>query len=197
MDTRSRLTFVRHSHLQEYKTKKGYVNKIPYDVYRCECGTEKVIRREHVKRGKTLSCGCLNRELSSKRMHSGLNLIQYRVSGGNKGNRLGGGGKKGQIAHNKGKIYLKDNPPGEKYVSEGRLDAIFYGVEGEIHSLKIADEWIEFDPKFVKPKYLPVVELLKKGWEVRDIAKRLDMGESTLYKLTHIWRNGGRVKWNL
>ncbi len=193
----SRLTFIRHDHFKEYKTKKGYITKIPYNLYQCECGKTKVIRREHVKRGFTKSCGCLNRELSSQRMHSGLNLIQYRISGGNEGNVNGGGGKKGQKAHNKGKIYLKNNPPGEKYVTEERLDAIFLGLEGEIHSLRIADEWLDFDPKFVKPQHLPVVELLKKGWEVRAIAKHLNMGESTLYKLTHIWKNGGRVKWNL
>jgi hypothetical protein len=37
-------------------------------LYRCECGTEKIIGVDPVKRGKTRSCGCLGREISAARM---------------------------------------------------------------------------------------------------------------------------------
>src|SRR5699024_5167766 len=36
--------------------------------FKCECGNTKVININQVKRGKTNSCGCLNRESASKRM---------------------------------------------------------------------------------------------------------------------------------
>lgn len=34
----------------------------------CDCGTEKVVRGSSLTSGKTVSCGCYRRELSSKRM---------------------------------------------------------------------------------------------------------------------------------
>src|SRR5699024_12108656 len=36
--------------------------------FKCECGNTKVININQVKRGKTNSCGCLNRESASKRI---------------------------------------------------------------------------------------------------------------------------------
>ena len=35
-------------------------------LYRCECGTEKMIRRDRVNGGHTTSCGCLHREKAAK-----------------------------------------------------------------------------------------------------------------------------------
>jgi hypothetical protein len=35
---------------------------------RCECGEEKVIMFQHLKNGRTKSCGCLNKELSTERI---------------------------------------------------------------------------------------------------------------------------------
>ena len=40
-------------------------------------------------------------------------------------------------AHNKGKVYVKDNPPGDKYVTPERHDAMYWGLEGEVHSLRV------------------------------------------------------------
>jgi len=64
----------------------------------------------------------------------------------NLGNINGGGGKKGQKAHNKGKIFLRDDPRKGtaqggtgSYVTPERADAIFYGMEGEIHSLRVRE----------------------------------------------------------
>ena len=62
---KSRLTFVKFARFQDFTTKRGYITRVPYNLYRCTCGTLKEIRQEHVKRGKTLSCGCLNREMAA------------------------------------------------------------------------------------------------------------------------------------
>ena len=43
-------------------TRKGYA------IFQCGCGERKEIRKDHVKGGKTNSCGCLRRESSSKSM---------------------------------------------------------------------------------------------------------------------------------
>jgi len=37
-----------------------------YLVVRCDCGTLKEVRADHIRNGKTLSCGCLRVELSRK-----------------------------------------------------------------------------------------------------------------------------------
>ncbi len=44
--------------------------KVRFQMYwwcKCECGVIKSIRYDHLKDGTTLSCGCLNREITSKR----------------------------------------------------------------------------------------------------------------------------------
>jgi hypothetical protein len=45
-----------------------------YRLVRCDCGTEKRVRRDHLMTGKTRSCGCLHKRLASERigkMHEG------------------------------------------------------------------------------------------------------------------------------
>ena len=37
---------------------------------KCECGTEKIVPAQNLKTGKSKSCGCLNRELASIRLHN-------------------------------------------------------------------------------------------------------------------------------
>ena len=49
--------------------------------YQCDCGVVKSIYKSNVKHGKTKSCGCLNRRLSSERMR-GENNCQYRSGEG-------------------------------------------------------------------------------------------------------------------
>jgi hypothetical protein len=50
-------------------------------VYRCECGTEKEVRRTHVNAGRVLSCGCLNRSIHAAKLRThGLSKTpEYRV----------------------------------------------------------------------------------------------------------------------
>ena len=50
------------NYLTELKVEK---NKSPhkYSLYRCKCGTEKVIRKSHVTKGKIVSCGCYKKKI--------------------------------------------------------------------------------------------------------------------------------------
>ena len=43
-----------------------YIGKSRW-LCQCDCGNKKVIRTDHLKNGATISCGCYNREASSKR----------------------------------------------------------------------------------------------------------------------------------
>jgi len=101
----SRLTYVRFSHLKKDKYKearrKGTVIRRvrKYNLYKCECGNEVVVREDTAKDGNTLSCGCLSRENSSKRMKK---LIA-------KGLNKFGGGKKGQKSSIKGRFCIFDD----------------------------------------------------------------------------------------
>lgn len=36
-------------------------------VVKCDCGKEKIVRSDHMKSGRTKSCGCLSREMASDR----------------------------------------------------------------------------------------------------------------------------------
>ena len=47
----------------------------------CQCGTEKYIRYEHILSGATKSCGCLNKELASKRaLKHGHKRNKYNIT---------------------------------------------------------------------------------------------------------------------
>lgn len=52
-----------------------------YWLCRCDCGKTKAVRKDHLIRGKTLSCGCLHGETTSrlKRIHGGSNTPEYRI----------------------------------------------------------------------------------------------------------------------
>ena len=122
----NRLTFLKRHHLKDYIRPNGYVQKILYNLYQCSCGNTTVVRKGLV--GKhVFSCGCLRRET--------------RIRMNAEGNRGPGGCRpKNGVrapAHNKGKVYVKDNPPGEKYITPERHDAMYWGLEGEVHSLRV------------------------------------------------------------
>lgn len=136
----NRLTFVRFSHFVEYKHKGKFVQKIPHDVYQCSCGNQKTIERYKVKNGRTRSCGCLAKEVHSKRMKS-EEMVKHRRVGGNEGNKYGAGPKKGNVPFNKGKVFMPDRPgrfgSTGYYVTPERADAIHYGLDGEVHSARV------------------------------------------------------------
>ncbi len=48
----------------------------PYGVYVCECGTTKVVRDDHVKSGRTRSCGCLSKRSAKSRGLSMRKMVQ-------------------------------------------------------------------------------------------------------------------------
>ena len=138
----NRLTFERFAYFKDYIRPTGYVQKVPYNWYRCSCGNKTAVRKGlaglHI-----FSCGCLRRET--------------RIRMNAEGNRGPGGCRpKNGVrapAHNKGKIYVKDNPPGEKYVTPERHDAMYYGLEGEVHALRVR-EAPNKGKKFVDGKYV-------------------------------------------
>ena len=45
----------------------GYLGKGAYWHCQCVCGTERDVQAEHLRNGVSLSCGCLNRKLTSER----------------------------------------------------------------------------------------------------------------------------------
>ena len=115
---KNRLTFVKFHHFYHY-TRKGYTEKIPFDVYRCECGKEVVKRRVSVKSenpNSVFSCGCLRMENVRKLHSSGLAV---------KGNKAGR--KKGCTPHNKGKVRITQNGK-IRYVNDRELAELHYGV---------------------------------------------------------------------
>jgi hypothetical protein len=118
----NRLTFVKFHHFSHY-TRKGYTEKIPFDLYRCECGNEVVRRRTCVKSenpNSIFSCGCLRMENVRKLHTSGL---------ATKGNKRGA--RKGHIPHNKGKTRITENGK-IRYVDDQELREIYYGVTSSV-----------------------------------------------------------------
>ena len=64
--SKSRLTFLKHSHNKIYIDKNGYKNTTVYNIYKCECGNLKTASRSHVKTLQVKSCGCLKKESDRK-----------------------------------------------------------------------------------------------------------------------------------
>ena len=91
-----RLTFVRHHHTRNYTRPSGFIEKVPYCLYQCVCGKQKVLRKSSVtdkRRNSAWSCGCLRLE----------NLQKIREKGLNKN----GDGRKGKPSPNKGKVRIE------------------------------------------------------------------------------------------
>lgn len=129
--TNQRLTFVRFSHFKHYTSPTtGKSQDVPYDVFKCICGKEHIAQRRLVKEGRIRSCGCLNAQLASIRMK------KLNDAGRMKHNNRRSYKRQRYWASNKGKIrqYRED---GSWYmVTPERADAIYYGLEGEVHSLR-------------------------------------------------------------
>src|SRR5215475_16021856 len=67
-----RWTVVSFSHKKKHPNPKFRLVHIYWNC-RCLCGTESIVRGRELVRGKTLSCGCLARELRSLRARHGHN----------------------------------------------------------------------------------------------------------------------------
>ena len=102
-------------------------------LYRCRCGTEKVIRKSNV--GKTVkSCGCLLRKIQKK---FGKDYATYR---------------KGRIPWNKGLTGIKTSPfnhPSHKWKT-GKIK--IENADGSIEWVKVSDEKIGSKHKWAKLK---------------------------------------------
>jgi len=119
-----RLTYIRSVGLKKHKS---------YALYRCSCGKLKVLQKYRVDSGETRSCGCLRIEKALET----LSKIprEKKAEGGRKSRtRLGSG--------HKGKVRITDPETGRfKYVSPGRADALFYGLDGEVEP-----SWVQPTP---------------------------------------------------
>ena len=76
-DKYGRLTIVKEIEL--YITPTG--NKFRQVLCSCECGTKKTIVLHNLRNGKTISCGCFNKEINSKLKitHGLTNTPEYKT----------------------------------------------------------------------------------------------------------------------
>ena len=68
--------------------KHGYVNKVPYFMCRCDCGTEKPVRSPTLQAGTSKSCGCLVTEIKNSRSAKDNSLNQTLMPPGHTGLRF-------------------------------------------------------------------------------------------------------------
>jgi len=118
---KKRLTFIRNVYKKIYTRPNGYTETKLYDLYKCDCGNEKIVCRQSVqsKASKsTWSCGCLRVENMRRLIAKGLNRNPGNLS------------RAGKTPHNKGKvaIYLDGR---KKFVTKQEADRIlsdlYYG----------------------------------------------------------------------
>lgn len=63
--TFNKLVALRFSHMKEYPRKDSKATKkVPYWVFKCECGAEVTLSLDSVKSGGSKSCGCWRKEAS-------------------------------------------------------------------------------------------------------------------------------------
>lgn len=110
------------------------IRKIPGSLkalYQCSCGVEKEINRSAVARGKTRSCGCLNREMATERMRR--NSVAF-----SRGNPKHGKFRDPAFACWGAMIQRCTNPNRDAYP--------YYGGRG----IKVCDRWRRSFPAFLK-----------------------------------------------
>ena len=115
VDPECRLTWIRNVESDIWKKKRS--------LYRCECGTEKIISNSSVRCGLTKSCGCYNREMLSNSDRQSKRGFK------------GGKAIKGRPAHHAGKILIYESYSARgmregrsKYVTEEELRLIYCGM---------------------------------------------------------------------
>ena len=131
-----RLTFLRFSRIK-LGTRKGRKNplRIPYDWFQCICGNQIEVKRSSVKQGNTKSCGCLRREIGREKMKF-INDNDLRTPPPPNYENRNGVGKNGKPKGCSGMVKIIDEEGNKKYVKFERVVAMFYGIDGEVHSLK-------------------------------------------------------------
>ena len=115
------LTLIRYSHYEKGKR---------YNIYECECGTQKKIRSDHVSPDNTMSCGCLlaankTPEYMKKIRNDPKRLPNLRAK------HQSGTMNYRKESPNKGKIRI-EHPIGSKkyrYITEEELTALYYALD--------------------------------------------------------------------
>ena len=79
-----RLTVVGLDHIKKYIHNNGIKEVQEFYLCKCDCGNETIIRKNMLKNGYTLSCGCLNREKArltglAKKTHGFSKSRIYRI----------------------------------------------------------------------------------------------------------------------
>lgn len=73
--TFGKFKIVKYDHVKKYKRSNHH-----YYLCDCECGTRKVVSLSHLRRGKTLSCGCLASRQSRERCLSPAMDVARRIA---------------------------------------------------------------------------------------------------------------------
>ena len=119
MKEKSRLTRIRYLRMEGGKS---------ITLYRCECGRTLETRTDRVNSGETRSCGCLRIEKSTRRLKEISR--EKKVLGGKTS-------RPGPENGPKGLVRVKDPETGVlRFVTPEREAAMFWGLEGEVHSLR-------------------------------------------------------------
>jgi hypothetical protein len=95
-------------------------------LYQCVCGTRKQFYLDNVKRGKTKSCGCLNRELAKERMV--VHPIKF-----NRGNPKHG------AFHTR--AWVSWNAMIQRCTNPNRSNYAYYGGRGIV----VSQDWLRFE----------------------------------------------------
>lgn len=76
-DVFGRLTVISLHHTKKYTNPSGINKNIEYYLCKCECGNMIITSKDHLKRGRTRSCGCLFSETHTK--HNIRHTRIYRI----------------------------------------------------------------------------------------------------------------------
>ena len=118
LEEQSRLTRIRYVRMEGGKSRT---------LYRCQCGRSVEARTDRVNSGETRSCGCLRIEKSTRRLEELPR--EKKVLGGRTS-------RPGPRNGPRGLVRIRDESGSLRFVTPERADAVYWGLDGEVHSLR-------------------------------------------------------------